>query len=84
MVVFQGNGFGVQIPGRAGLLYTEGSRTMRVSGEMLMGAVDFVIYRSSLGKWDDSNETANEVERARILGNIVDLLRRNGLVVEVQ
>jgi hypothetical protein len=79
-----GAGCSVTILGRSGLRYQEGSKSLFVDGEMLAGAVDFVIYINSIRAWEGSNEAISDDERQRIIANIKSVFQQNGLAVDVE
>jgi hypothetical protein len=82
MVHMVGNGFEVTVPGRAGLIYREGSKTVRVSGEMLLGPTNYVVYGNSIRAWEGSSSPITDAERDRIKQNIEAVFKQNNLIVE--
>lgn len=79
-----GPGCGVTVLGRAGLRYREGDRTIFVDGEMPTGEFDFVVYASSIGVWEGSEESISEAERQRIISNIQAAFRQNGMRADIE
>jgi hypothetical protein len=75
----------VTLLGRTGLRYIEGNRSMFVDSEMLARPNGIAVYRKSISKWDPPHESDAILEsgRARILANLVQALRLQGLDVDV-
>lgn len=85
-VIQSDSGFSVEVLGRTGLLYSEGSRTMKIDSEILQGPSGLVVYTDSIVKWQSPHEV-DEVDdacRDRIVGNIKDAFRFRGLEIQVQ
>jgi len=76
--------FGVTLLGRSGMRYREGPKTVFVDGEILSGAFDFVIYKSSIQAWEASKELISESERDRIVANIKNVCSNHGLKLDVE
>ncbi len=62
--------FKLKITGRAGLIYEEGDRLMRIDSEMLTGPkYDMVIYGGSIQSWEPPHEnellSAEDVDRIK-------------------
>jgi hypothetical protein len=74
---------GVTILGRSGIRYREGTRTLFVDGEIQTGPSDFIIYASSLQRWDDDHQAVTADDRTRIVANIRDVFQRHGLSLAV-
>jgi hypothetical protein len=74
----------VTVLGRAGLRYREGSATVLIDGEMLVGNVDFVVYAASIQRWENSGEAIPAERKRQIIDNILVTFRQNGLVAEVE
>jgi hypothetical protein len=75
--MFRSKGYAVKLMGRAGLVYSEGSRSMHIDSELLSGGdFDVVIFLSSLKKWDAplEAEPISETDLARIRANISEAL----------
>lgn len=71
--MFRSKGYAVKLTGRAGLIYTDGSRTMHIDSELLSGPdFDIVIFEDSLKNWDPpfAAEPVSEAEIAQIRKNI--------------
>jgi hypothetical protein len=65
--------YSVRLTGRAGLIYSEGPKTMRIDSELLTGPeFDIVIYRDSIRSWDarSDQELLSESDIGRIEANI--------------
>jgi hypothetical protein len=70
-------GFRVSLCGRAGIVYKEGKRRMKIDSEMLGGEHDIVVYYDSIRRWlppHDGEEISAE-ERERIRKNVAWALR---------
>jgi hypothetical protein len=79
-MMLQGSGYSVTIRGRAGLRYHEGGKTMFVDGEMLVPPPhDYVVWTSSIGRWDGADEPVSEEEKRRIIANLEAFFRANGI-----
>ncbi len=81
-VIESDEGFAVEVLGRTGLRYTEGSRSAKVDSEVVMGPSGLVIYKSSIRAWGDGGEI-DEPERARIVENIRRAFAFKGYDIEV-
>jgi hypothetical protein len=60
----------IKLTGRAGMIYSDAGRTMKIDSEMLAcGEYDLVIYERSMQKWqpphDDEPITADDVSRIK-------------------
>jgi hypothetical protein len=80
-----GEGFTVEVLGRAGLRYREGWRTMDIDGEMLLGPRAFVVYARSIKRWrfPFGWRAVSPAERDRIVANIRRAFRAAGAEIEV-
>jgi hypothetical protein len=78
-------GFSVEVLGRTGLIYTEGSRSLHISSEVLAGPHGLVIYRDSIKSWDSPHgmKTIDEATRDAIIENIRRAFRFDGFEIEV-
>jgi hypothetical protein len=68
-VIESDEGFAVEVLGRTGLRYSEGSRSVKVDSEVVMGPAGLALYKSSIRAWADGGDI-DEPERARIVENI--------------
>lgn len=69
--------FKLKLTGRAGLIYEENGKSMRVDSEMLVGPThDIVIYKDSIKSWEPpfEAETLSADGKNRILKNIISEL----------
>jgi hypothetical protein len=69
--------FKLKLTGRAGLIYEENGKSMRVDSEMLVGPThDIVIYKDSIKSWAPpfEAEVIDNDTMARILKNIISEL----------
>jgi hypothetical protein len=73
---------GVQPLDRASLRYREGTRTMRIGGQMQLGDPDYTVFTFMIGVWDDTGEAATPEERRVIIENIRRVFEHNGRKVE--
>jgi hypothetical protein len=73
-VVESDEGFSVEVLGRTGLRYTEGSKAMFIDSEVLAAPAGIAMYRSSIGHWDPPDDTGDVDEATRL--RIVDNVRR--------
>jgi len=71
-VIESDEGFSVEIVGRAGLLYTEGDKSLRVDSEVLTGSSGLVVYKKSIRAWAPprDNEAIGDDKRDTIIENI--------------
>ena len=81
---FKSKGYKVKIKGRSGVIYEEGKRKLFISAEMMTGAIDLVIYVSSMQSWKAPfNGTLLTVDdKKRIKFNISQELKSKGLRIE--
>jgi hypothetical protein len=47
-VIQSDEGFSVEVLGRTGLLYTEGSKSLHIDSEVLVGPTDLLVYTNSI------------------------------------
>ena len=86
-VIESDEGFIVEVLGRVGVRYTEGTRTMFVDSEVLApnSPSGLVVYQSSIKGWDAPHdaEAFGGQARERVLDNIRRAFRFRGLEIEV-
>jgi hypothetical protein len=84
-VIQSDEGFSVEVLGRAGLLYTEGSKTLDIDSEILAGPSGLVIYTNSIRSWNPpyDTETIDESKRDAIVDNIRRAFRFQGFEIEI-
>jgi hypothetical protein len=82
-VVESDGGFSVEVLGRTGVRYVEGSKTLRIDSEVLAGPSGLVLYTDSIRKWDDG-AIIDDATRRRIVDNAREAFRFRGLEIEVQ
>lgn len=83
---FSKRDYKVKVTGRAGLIYKEGKKSMKVDSEMLTGSnYDIVVYKGSISKWDPpfEEDSVGKDEQNRILENIKSDLKEHGYKVDV-
>ena len=76
-VIASDEGFSVEVLGRTGLRYVEGSRSARVDSELLVGEPAIVVYISRLKQWEPpyNGEAVDDATKRRILENIREAFR---------
>ena len=79
------DGFSVEVLGRTGLRYCEADRHMFVDSEVLTGPSAMAIYKDTIQEWDPpcENVPITASDRIRILNNIRDAFRSQGLEIDV-
>jgi len=84
-VIQSDEGFSVEVLGRTGLLYTEGSKSLDIDSEVLAGPSGLGIYRNSIKSWNPphNNEPIDESKRDAIVENIRRAFRFQGLEIAV-
>ena len=84
-VIESDEGFSVEVLGRTGLLYTEGSRKLHVNSEILAGSSGLVMYKNSIRSWDTphDHQLIDESKRDAIVDNIQRAFRFDGLEIQV-
>ena len=84
-IIESDEGFSVEVLGRAGLLYIEGTKKLEVDSEVLAGPSGIVIYQNSIKSWNPpyDNELIDENERNRIVDNIRRAFRFQGFEIQV-
>jgi hypothetical protein len=84
-VIQSDEGFSVEVLGRTGLLYTEGSKSLDIDSEVLAGPSGLGIYRNSIKSWNPphNNEPIDESKHDAIVENIRRAFRFQGLEIAV-
>jgi hypothetical protein len=84
-VIESDTGYSVEVLGRTGLRYVEGTKSMSIDSEALTGPDGLMVYRSSIRAWDlpSSQEPIDEATRDRILDNIRRAFRFRGFDIQV-
>lgn len=84
-VIESSEGYSVEVLGRTGLIYNEGSKTMQIDSEVLAGPSGIVVYTDSINSWDKPNGVSqiDDKERERIVSNIVAAFKFRGYDIEV-
>jgi hypothetical protein len=84
-VIQSDEGFSVEVVGRTGLMYTEGSKSLDVDSEVLAGPSGLVIYADSIRSWNPphQDEAIDESKRDAIVENIRRAFRFRGLEIEI-
>lgn len=84
-VIESDEGFSVEVLGRTGLSYTEGTKKLKVDSELLAGPSGLAIYRNSIRSWNPphDNDLIDENERDRIVDNIRRAFRFDGFEIQV-
>jgi hypothetical protein len=84
--MFEKKAFKLKVTGRAGLIYSEAGKSMRIDSEMLVGPTyDIVIYKDSIASWEPpfESESLTAEEKERILANVKAHLERQSYKVDV-
>ncbi len=80
-------GVSVEIVGRGGICYREGSREMLIDSEFLVigGRYDLVLYSGSAHRWNPpyADEIISDEKRKQIVSNVYELLISHGLRVDL-
>ncbi len=84
-VIESDEGFSVEVLGMTGLLYTEGSKSLRLDSEVLAKPTGLIIYTSSIRTWNSlhDGEIVDEAKRDVIVENIRRAFRFRGFEIEV-
>lgn len=84
-VIESDEGFSVEVIGRTGLLYTEGTKILHVDSKVLAGLADLGIYQNSIKSWDATyqHELIDENKRAAIVDNTRRVFHFRGVEIEV-
>jgi hypothetical protein len=71
-VIESDNGFSVEVLGRTGMRYREGSRSVSVDSEVLAPGKGIAIYVNSIRKWDApyQEQSISAEDKSRIVANI--------------
>ncbi len=86
-VVESDEGFSVEVLGRTGINYTEGSKTMFIDSEVLMGPSGMVVYKDSIKNWQkpyDNSELIDVKKRDEIMENIRQAFLFQGFEIEFE
>ena len=78
-------GYSVEVLGRVGLRYTEGSRILHIDSEVLAGPSGLIVYSDSIKPEtpSDSLEPIDPSEKTRIIENIRAAFRFRGIEIQV-
>ena len=70
-------GFSVEVLGRTGLLYKEGSKNMHINSEILASPGGILISKSSIQKWNPPNQDdiVDDIKRNAIIDNVCRAFR---------
>ncbi|MBD8065156.1 hypothetical protein IC608_06690 [Devosia sp. PTR5] len=84
-VIESSEGYRVEVLGRTGVQYTEGQKSMQIDSEVLAGPSGLVIYTNTISAWDAPNHVVRieDLDRARIIGNIRAAFKFRGYDIEV-
>ena len=84
-VIQSSEGFSVEVLGLTGLLYTEGTRSLRVDSEVLGGKAGLMIYKESIKSWNPpyDAEVISEIERNTIMERIRNAFRFRGFEIVI-
>ena len=84
-VVESDAGFSVEVLGRTGLRYVEGSKSMFIDSEVLMGPTPMMVDATSIRRWDSPNERVeiDDLTRKHIIDNVRAAFRFRGVEIKV-
>ena len=77
--MFRKNATKLKLTGRAGMIYSDKDRVLKIDSEMLaQGEYDLVVYERSMKNWQppNDNQMITDEERARIKQDIERHLKR--------
>jgi|GEM_PF-1031347 len=81
------NGISVEILGRGGICYREGTHQMLVDSEFLVlgSQYDIVLYTRSVRRWQPpyADELVSDAKHRQIIAEICELLRSSGMKVDL-
>jgi len=83
-VVESDKGFSVQVLGRAGIKYVEGSKSMVVDSELLIGPYYMVIYKKSIMNWKENSEHIDQNKKDEMVQNIREAFLFLGLEITIE
>ncbi len=78
----QSKKFKINFKGRAGLIYSEEKKTIKIDSELLFDPAGVTIYCDSISHWDDK-EAITAKEKQRIISNVKNEFKKNGLKVDL-
>ena len=73
----------VALTGRAGAIFTSGTRVMDLDGELMASGDEWILFTASVGLWSDGTEATSD-EKKEVIREVVDLLAREGVRVVVE
>ena len=84
-VIQSDEGFSVEVLGRVGVLYTEGSKSIHINSEVLNSPAGLVIVKGSIKNWDPPYdiEKIDESKRDLIVENIRRAFHFRGFEIEI-
>ena len=84
-VFVSADGIIVEVLGLTGLRYSEGPRHMNVDSEIVTGPSALALWNSSIRRWNPPHdgEVVNDADRSRIVANIREALRSEGVEIDV-
>ena len=79
-VIESDEGFSVEVLGRTGILYREGSKSMHINSEILVSPGGIAIIKKSIRAWDPpyENEIIDEMKQKTIIDNLRRAFRSQG------
>lgn len=85
-VIESSKGFSVEVLGRTGLEYKEGSKSIQIDSEVLAGPSGIVVYSKSINNWTSLEGALpiGEAERNKIIENIREAFRFRGVEIEIE
>jgi hypothetical protein len=86
-VIESSQGFAVEVLGRTGLRYTEGSRDLFIDSEVLAAGYGLLVIANSIQNWGPKPRGSSDMERAervRIIENIQRAFASQGEKIEIK
>lgn len=85
-VIASTDGYSVEVIGRVGLIYSEGSKTLQIDSEILSGPSGLVVYTGSIKNWDKpfDKDPLSADDKQRIVRNIKAAFNYRGFDIEVR
>ena len=83
-VIESDEGFSVEVLGRTGLLYTEGSRSLHIDSEV-SSATEIAVFKKSIRTWDPpyNEEIIDDNKRDTIIENMRRAFQSQGKGISV-
>jgi hypothetical protein len=84
-VIESDEGFSVEVLWPDGLLYKEGTKTIHIASELVIGSAGLGMNKDTIRAWDppDNGKAINKRKREQIVDNIRRAFRFRGFEIEV-